>query len=71
MRCASIPNSRVARIMVSSSCSNVPANVAAMFGEIENRVADDLAGAVIGDVAAAVGGMEFDIHLPKDAICGA
>ena len=47
---------------------DVPANVAAMLGEIENRIADDLAGAVIGDVAAAVGGMEFDVHLLQHAL---
>jgi hypothetical protein len=34
--------------------------------EVEDWVANDLAGAVIGDVAAAVGFSEFDIFLAKD-----
>jgi hypothetical protein len=42
---------------------DVPADVAAMFGEIEDGVADDLAGTVVGDVAAAVGFVEGDIYL--------
>ena len=33
--------------------------------EIENRIADDLSRAVIGDVSAAIGGMKFDVHLPQ------
>ena|ERR1700723_2198329 len=50
---------------------DVPADIPAMLGEIEDRIADDLPGAVIGDIAAAIGGMKLDIHLPKHAIRGA
>ena len=50
---------------------DVPADVAAMLGKIKDGVADDLAGAVIGDVATAVGFVEGDIHLREQVIAGA
>ena len=34
-----------------------------VFAEIQNRIADHLAGAVVGDVAAAVGGVKLHVHL--------
>src|SRR6266849_5869431 len=46
--------------------TDVPVDVAANAVEIEDRIADDLAGAVIGDVAAAVGFAKFDTFLTKD-----
>ena len=42
-----------------------------MLGQIQDRIADDLPGAMIGDVAAAVAGMEFHVHLSKQAVSGA
>jgi hypothetical protein len=39
-----------------------------MLGEIENRVADNLAGAVIGDVAAAIGRLDIDVPSGEEAI---
>ena len=50
---------------------HVPADVATVFGEIEDGVADDLSGAVVGDVAAAVGFVEGDVHLGQQAVAGA
>ena len=50
---------------------DVPADVAAKLGKIKDGVADDLAGAVIGDVATAVGFVEGDIHLREQVIAGA
>src|SRR5215472_4390280 len=35
--------------------AHVPADITAMLSEVDNRVADQLTGAVIGDVTAAVG----------------
>ena len=35
-------------------------HVALPFAQIENRIADDLAGTVIGHVAAAIGVVQFD-----------
>src|SRR6185437_15466908 len=49
---------------------DVPADVALVLREVENRIADDLAGAVVGDVAAAVCLMEFDVHLAQDIRVG-
>jgi hypothetical protein len=46
--------------------ANVPVNITADEIEIENGITDDLAGAVIGDVAAAVGFAKFDIFLAQD-----
>ena len=43
--------------------AHVRHNVALPFAQIEDRVADHLAGAVIGDVAAAVGGLQVDAAL--------
>ena len=42
---------------------DVPAMSRRCSVKIQYRIADDLAGAVIGDVAAAVGGMKFHVHL--------
>ena len=39
---------------------NIGDHVALPFSQIQDRIADDLAGAVIGDVAAAIGGIELD-----------
>jgi hypothetical protein len=50
---------------------DVPADVATVFGEIEDGVTDDLAGAVVGDVAAAVGFLERDVHLGQEAVARA
>jgi hypothetical protein len=50
--------------------ADVPVNVAADEVEIEDGVADDLAGAVISDVAAAVGFAELDIFLAQDVFGG-
>ena len=63
-----MPKSAVARIITSSSCCDVPADVAAVLGKIEDRIADDLAGTVIGDVAAAVAGMKFDVLLREQSV---
>ena len=49
---------------------DVPAHVAAMLREIQDGIADDLAGAVIGDVAAAIARMEGDVHLREQAFAG-
>ncbi len=40
-----------------------PADIAAIFGEIYNRVANHLPGTVIGDIATAIRGMKGDAHL--------
>ena len=47
---------------------DVPADIAAVLGQIQDRIADDLAGTVVGDVAATVAGMEFDVHLFEQAV---
>ena len=44
---------------------HVPADIPTMIGEVQNRIGDHLAGAMIGDVAATVRGMEFNVHLRK------
>src|SRR6516165_718704 len=44
---------------------DVPADVAALFGQIKNGVGDDLAGAVVGNVAAAIRTVQFDVPLFK------
>ena len=49
---------------------DVPAHVAAMLREIEDGIADDLAGAVVGDVAAAIGRGKVDVHLREHAFAG-
>jgi len=46
--------------------ADIPVNVAADGTEIQDGVADDLAWAMISDVAAAVGFAEFDIFLAED-----
>ena len=50
--------------------ADVPVDVAADGIEIEDGVADDLAGAVVGDIAAAVGFAELDIFLTEDILGG-
>jgi len=50
--------------------ADVPVNVAADDIEIENGIADDLTGAVIGDVAAAIGFAKLDIFLPQNIFGG-
>ena len=50
--------------------ADIPVNVAADGIEIEDGVANDLAGAVIGDVATAVGFAELDIFLAEDIFGG-
>ena len=57
--------------------AHVPAHVAADLAELQDGIADDLAGAVIGDVAAAIGMMELDAQLVAariaaraDSACG-
>ncbi len=47
-------------------CADIPVDIAADALEIENRVADDLAGAVIGDVTTTIGFAQLDTHLAKD-----
>ena len=59
-RSAVMPYSATVRISTSSSFGDVLAHVAVAFAEVEDRVADDLAGAVVGDVAAAGGLVEAD-----------
>src|ERR1700722_5566995 len=49
---------------------DVPADVAAMRGQIHDRIADDLAWTVIGDVAAAIGFAKFDVHLIEQVAAG-
>src|SRR5579883_1844779 len=48
--------------------ANVPVDIAAVAIEIEDGIADDLAWAVIGDIAAAIGFAEFDAFLTKDVL---
>ena len=50
--------------------ADIPVNVAADKIEIENGVADELAGAMIGDVAAAIGFAKLDIFLAQDILGG-
>src|SRR5258708_7749052 len=46
--------------------ADVGAHVALPIAEVEDGVADELPGTVIGDVAAAVGGEEFDAGAVED-----
>jgi hypothetical protein len=39
-----------------------------MRRQVENRIADDLPGTVIRDVATAVGGLKFNVHLRQNTI---
>ena len=39
---------------------HIPNHIAANSVQVQNRVSDNLAGAVIGDIAAAIGVMKFD-----------
>ena len=50
--------------------ADVPVDVAPNGIEIKDWITDDLAGAVIGDVAAAVGFTELDIFLAEDIFGG-
>jgi hypothetical protein len=50
--------------------ANIPADVAFDVAEVKDGIADDLAGAVIGDVSAAIGGVEFDALLTEDVFGG-
>jgi hypothetical protein len=50
--------------------AHISAHVALPVAEVENRVADKLAGAVIGDVAAAIGGVESDAGAAQDFVAG-
>jgi hypothetical protein len=50
--------------------ADVPVNVAADGIDIEDGVADDLAGAMIGDVSSAVGFTELHIFLAEDIFGG-
>ena len=59
-RPAAMPNSASASIITCSMRAHVRHHVALPFSQIEDRIADDLAGPVIGDVAAAVGVMKLD-----------
>ncbi len=52
--------SRAIRIIASASARDVPAHVAAVRPEVEDRVRHELTGAVVGDVAAAPGLDEVD-----------
>ena len=45
--------------------AHIPADIAADFGKMQDGIADNLSRAMIGDIAAAVAGMEFDAHLPQ------
>jgi len=47
--------------------ADVPADVAFDVAEIEDGIADDLAGTVVGDVSATIGRVEFDAFLAEDA----
>src|ERR1700722_1114763 len=42
---------------------NIPANVAYVLGQIQNRVAYNLSWTMIRDIAATVAKMEFYVHL--------
>src|SRR5207253_10562593 len=46
----------------------VPDDVPANRGQVKDGVADQLAGAMIGDVTAAIGQVELDIHLPEQVL---
>ncbi len=49
---------------------NIGAHVALPFSQIQDRIADNLARAVIGDVAAAVGGMKLDTGAAQRVFAG-
>ena len=51
--------------------AHVPANVAANFAEIQNRIADELSRPVIGDVAAAIGFKKRNAHPAQHLVRGA
>src|SRR6266566_2761928 len=50
--------------------AHVPDHVPANLGKVQDRVADDLSRAVIGDVAAAIRSMELDSAPPRCASAG-
>ena len=66
-RSASMPKPARARISVSSRRADVVAGAEAAASQVEDRVADELAGAVEGDVAAAVA---LDDSAPRGAGLG-
>src|SRR5690348_14163872 len=45
--------------------THVPANITPNRREIQNGITDDLSWAVISNVAASVGRVKFDVHLPQ------
>ena len=47
---------------------HIPDHVAANFAELQNRIADNLSRAVVGDIAAAIGVMKLDAHLREQVI---
>ncbi len=50
--------------------AHISAHVALPFAQIQDRIADDLAGTVIGHVAAAVGGIECDAGAAQHFVAG-
>src|SRR5215469_7355453 len=50
--------------------ADVPVNVATDAVEIQNGIADDLTGTMIGDVAATIRFAEFDAFLAEDVLGG-
>src|SRR5438046_7128599 len=46
----------------------VPSDIAPDSGKLQDRIANDLAGTVVGDVAAAVGEVKFNIFLLQEAV---
>ena len=65
-RKAVMPKSAVARIMASSRMRTYQPTSRLILSKIQDGIADDLARAVVGDVSAAIGGVEFDVFLAKD-----
>ena len=51
-----------------SIAAHVRADIALPFAQIEDRIADELAGTVIGHVAAAVRGIECDARALQDFV---
>src|SRR6202041_627248 len=49
---------------------DVPGDVAAMLGEIQYGIADNLPGTMIGDVAASVRGVKFHVQLLEQSLAG-
>ena len=53
-----------------STRAHVGAHVALPIAQIEDRIADQLAGTVIRDVAAAIGGVEGDAGARQNVVAG-